>query len=94
VLQDDPTKVLLMKHENGIALPDELMGLFKNSVEHDPADLSEARDLADRQDVIPIGLFYYNKDAERYDAASVQGLGMTDEEKLKGAQATMDRFLV
>jgi 2-oxoglutarate ferredoxin oxidoreductase subunit beta len=94
MLQNDPTKVLMMKHENGIAVPDELLGLFKNNVEHDPADLSEARDLADRQDVIPIGLFYHNENAERYDAASVHGMGMTDEEKLKGAQDTMDRFLV
>ena len=75
-------------------MPGELSGLFKNSVDHDPTNLSAARDLADRDDVIPIGLFYRNDDAERYDHASVQGLGMTAEEKLKGAQETLDRFLV
>ena len=94
MLQDDPTKVMLMKHDNGIPVPDELAGLFKNSIEHDPTNLSGARDIADREDVVPIGLFYRNDNAGRYDAMSVEGMGMTSDDKLKGAQETMDRFMV
>jgi 2-oxoglutarate ferredoxin oxidoreductase subunit beta len=94
VLQQDPTKTLLMTHPNGIPVPDALLGLFKNRVEHDPADLKEGRELAEREDVIPIGLFYRNENAERYEVASYQGLGMSAPVKLKAVQETIDRFMI
>jgi 2-oxoglutarate ferredoxin oxidoreductase subunit beta len=93
-LQQDPNAVLLMTHPDGIGLDDAVLRTFKNRTEHDPADLSEGRDLAAREDVVPIGLFYRNLDAERYDGYTVEGMGMTAEDKLSGAQAAMDRFLV
>jgi hypothetical protein len=68
--------------------------MFKNQVEHDPANLAEARELADRQDVIPIGLFYRNELAERYDKATVHGLGMPVSDKIPAIQETIDAFRV
>jgi len=94
ILQDDPSKVLLMEHPEGIQVPKELHGLFKNRVEHDPENLAEARELADRQDVIPVGLFYRNPNAECYDKATAHGLGMPVADKIPAIQDTIDRFMV
>ena len=75
-------------HSAGITL------LFSNQVEHDPSDIHEARELAERDDVYAIGLYYQNKDAERYDEYSQQGLNMTPAEKLEGLNKALDRFQI
>ncbi len=94
IIQQDPTKVLLMQHPDGIHLDDAVARLYKNRVEHDPGDLHGARQLAAREDVVPIGLFYRNASAERYDHAAARGLTMTVDDKVKAAQAELERFLI
>jgi hypothetical protein len=59
---------------------------------HDPANLSEARDLADRDDVYPIGVFYKNEKASRYDQTTQMGLEKTRAEKLAAAGRAIERF--
>jgi hypothetical protein len=83
-----------MKHPDGIQVDEVISKQFKNQVEHDPADLSTGRDLAERDDVIPIGLFYRDEYAERYDKASMHGLGMSAAQKVEEVQSEMDRFLI
>jgi 2-oxoglutarate ferredoxin oxidoreductase subunit beta len=90
----DPNRVLLMTHPNGIEADEAVKKQFKNRVEHDPADISTGRDLAAREDVLPIGLFYRDENAERHDHSSVQGLGMSAAQKVEQVQAEMDRFLI
>lgn len=92
--QEDPSRVLLMTHENGIPVDDSLRRLFKNTVEHDPSDLHEARQHAAREDVIPIGLFYRNASASRYDADAADGLAMRAAERVRAAQAAVDEFRI
>jgi len=93
-LQRDPSKILLLTHPDGIPANDALRNVFKNQAEHDPSDVHGARAFAAREDVVPIGLFYRSADAERYDDASVKGMGMSPEEKVEKVQAELDRFLV
>jgi len=93
-LQDDPNRVLLLEHPDGIVLEPAATRSFGNRVEHDPRVLSEARNHAAREDVVPAGLLYYNPDAIRYAEYTRQGMEMTESEKLNGAQAALDSFLV
>jgi 2-oxoglutarate ferredoxin oxidoreductase subunit beta len=93
-VQQDPNSILLLAHENGIRLDDAVSRVFKNRLEHDPHDLNEARAVAVRQDVLPIGLLYHNPSSERYDRATVAGLEMSAEERLQGVQQAMDAFLI
>lgn len=93
-LQQDPNKVLLLKHTNGIRLDDAVMRLFKNQQEHDPADLAEARNYAAREDLVPVGLLYRNDQAERYDLESARGLGMSATAKVEAVQTELDHFLI
>jgi 2-oxoglutarate ferredoxin oxidoreductase subunit beta len=93
-VQDDPSKLLLLEHEDGIPLDPSLKRLFPNSTEHDPTNLSRARDVAGNDDVMPIGLIYRNNDAQRYDKVSAQGIGTPPEMRMKAVQAEIDRFLI
>lgn len=93
-VQDDSRRVLMMTHAEGISIDPIVMRLFPNRVEHDPQDLAEARSLAGRTDVYPIGLFYRNPNAFRYDQLSARGIGRSPAEKLTAVNQALDRFLV
>ena len=87
-------RLLLLQHENGIRVPENVERLFENHVEHDPSDLAAAFAMAARQDKMPVGLLYHNPDAVRYDQFSSKGLNMTDDEKLRGLGEALDQFAV
>jgi 2-oxoglutarate ferredoxin oxidoreductase subunit beta len=93
-VQNDPSRVLMMIHESGVAVDEAVARLFSNRVEHDPSDLDDARRIAAREDVLPIGLFYRNESADRYDLNTVRRLGMSAEDKIKGLERELDRFLI
>jgi len=93
-LQRDSTGALLLTHPDGIPVDDAVARTFRNRAEHDPADLEAGRHLAARQDVVPIGLFYRNREAKRYDEVTAVGLGMSAEERSQSVQAQIDRFLI
>ena len=92
--QRDPSKLLLMQHPDGIQLDEMTEKIFPNRVEHDPMDLAAARAMADREDGHPIGLFYRNEGADRYDVCSQRGMGMSAEEKRDALAEEMKRFEV
>jgi 2-oxoglutarate ferredoxin oxidoreductase subunit beta len=92
--QDDMSRLLLLNHEEGIPLEPAAMRLFPNRVTHNPRDRAAAHVLADRQDVHPIGLFYRNQDAQRYDEVTSAGIGKAHWEKAAALEAMFDRFMV
>ncbi len=93
-LQEDPSQMLLLEHEDGIVTGDALKRVLKNSATHDPNDLNGAFAMAGRKDIVPLGLIYRNPDAERYDQASTEGMEMTPEERLEALNAEMDSYQV
>jgi 2-oxoglutarate/2-oxoacid ferredoxin oxidoreductase subunit beta len=92
--QKDFGQLLLMTHPDGVSVDEPMLRLFPNRMDHNPADLVQARTLAGRDDVHPIGLFYRNKAASRYDEATSQGLGKAATEKLAAVEKLLDRFLI
>ena len=93
-IQNDPSKILLMTHERGVPADDAVKRLYKNKVEHDPSNLAEARELAERQDMVPVGIFFRDDTRPRYEEYSTQGLDMPVEGKLAALNRELDRFLV
>jgi 2-oxoglutarate ferredoxin oxidoreductase subunit beta len=93
-LQQDPSRVLLLKHPNGIQLDDAVARLFKNQEDHDPTDLAGARHHAAAEEVVPVGLLYRNEQAERYDLESARSLGMGAAAKVEEVQSELDNFLI
>ncbi len=90
----DPSKVLLLDHPDGIPADTTLKSIYKNRIEHDPRDMAQAQAIAWRDDVVPLGMLWWNPDAERYDKNSAWGLDMSTADRLEGIQSSMDRFLI
>jgi len=93
-IQEDPARLLLLNHENGITVPNGVERLFENQVEHDPSDLGGARALVENTSQIPIGLLYRNENAPRYDELTSHGMELTDEERLAGLNAALDKCAI
>ncbi len=90
----DPNNVTLLHHENGIDLDPKVVKSFANVVEHDPSNINKAREYADIKGSIPIGLFYQNTEAYRYDLYGAHNLGMTVDERIAGINSQLDRYAV
>jgi 2-oxoglutarate ferredoxin oxidoreductase subunit beta len=93
-LQQDPSRVLLLTHDDGIPAEDVVLRAFKNRQDHDPGDLDAAQKMAQRTDVVPIGAFYRNENVPCYDESSTRTIGMSAPNKVEAVQAAMDRFLI
>jgi len=92
--QNDPSRVLILQHEKGIELDEDLRKYYKNTQAHDPSDLVEAHDIALREDVIPVGLLFWDPSRPNYEDFTTQGLDMAPEDKLIGLNRALDRFAI
>ena len=93
-LQDEPARMQLLTHENGVQVDDNVKRLFPNQAEHDPSDLAAARALAEDGTILPLGILYHNPDAPRYDMMTSVGLEMSVDEKLAGMNRALDNFAI
>jgi 2-oxoglutarate ferredoxin oxidoreductase subunit beta len=90
----EPSHILVLEHENGIAVEPAVSKRFPNRQAHDPHNLDQARTTAAREDVFPIGLFYRNQSAACYDEFTSQGLEMTRAAKLAAIENAIGRFAI
>ncbi|MDH5382333.1 MAG: hypothetical protein OEW75_15870, partial [Cyclobacteriaceae bacterium] len=81
-------------HENGIRIKDEEMGMLRSKIEHDPSNLSLARERADDPDSIYLGLFYQNKNNPRYDEYGAENIGWSTERKMDALNKMLDRYAI
>jgi 2-oxoglutarate ferredoxin oxidoreductase subunit beta len=93
-LQQDPGRMLLLTHPDGVPLDDAIRRVYKNEAEHDPSNKAGALALASQQDPLPLGLLYRNPDAQRYDEYTARGLEMPDEERLEVLARELDQFAI
>jgi 2-oxoglutarate/2-oxoacid ferredoxin oxidoreductase subunit beta len=88
----DPARTELLVHEGGVDLP-ELHDLYRNRLRHDPSDLDAARQLANSDDRIRLGIFFRDESRPRYEetrrVASHAGL-----ERLTLLDQELDRHAV
>ena len=93
-LQASPDNIQLLTHENGIDGGEALQRLYKNKQDHDPSDLMSAMKLSQEIDPFPIGLFFQNPDAPRYDLYTEHGRDVSEDEKLAAINRELDRFSI
>ncbi len=93
-LQDEPARMKLLTHENGVQVDDGVMKQFPNHGEHDPSDLASALAISADESVLPLGILYHNPDAPRYDLMSSVGMDMSADEKLAGMNEALDHFAI
>jgi 2-oxoglutarate ferredoxin oxidoreductase subunit beta len=63
----DPSKTLMLTHENGIRVSPALQKIYRNQLEHDPANMNRAREIASIDDPIPVGILYRNPEVPCYE---------------------------
>jgi len=91
----DPNAITLLQHENGIVIDSKATQKFHNLKEHDPSNLIKARELVETtKDTTPIGLFYQNKEATRYDEYGAHNMGISAEDKTEAINTLMDKYAI
>ena len=93
-LRNEPDRILLLTHDDGVPVDAAVGKMYRHQQVHDPSDLTAARQLADPGERIPIGLFYRNPEAPRYDSITAEGLEMGGEAKLASLDRELDRFAI
>jgi len=63
----DPQRMLLLKHENGLQISPDLARIYRNQEVHDPSDRDRAREIASSSNSIPVGVLYKNTDLPCYE---------------------------
>lgn len=66
-VRTDPAGIVYLQHERGISVSEALVRRSAGTIQHDPLNLSEAFALSQQDHPVPLGLFYANPDAPRYD---------------------------
>lgn len=90
----DPDKLLILTHENGIHLPQALERIYKNHDVHDPSDLVEARRIVATSERLPVGIIYRNPDVSCYEDLRQPDKLFTPEQVRKGLEDEFDKFTI
>jgi len=66
-LLSDPKNVMLLRHRDGMQVSDAIAKLYPTHEEHDPSNLHRAREIAEQEDKVPVGILYRNPGIPRYE---------------------------
>lgn len=90
----DPQRVLMLTHEQGISVDASLGKAYRNQRAHDPSDLAVAREIASNVDPIPVGVLYRNPGAPRYEELRGAGRVRTPQQIRAALDDELDRFTI
>jgi 2-oxoglutarate ferredoxin oxidoreductase subunit beta len=90
----EPDKCLILESDEGIRVPEELAGTYKNREEHDPSNLNRARELASEQGLEPIGILYRNDRLETYDEVRRSRRVFTPQLRREALDREFDKFAI
>jgi 2-oxoglutarate ferredoxin oxidoreductase subunit beta len=90
----DPQKILLLHHENGIAVSPSLAKVYKNQERHDPANIHRAREIASNTDPIPVGILYRNDEIPCYEDLRASTVLRTPELVKAGLEKELDKYTI
>jgi 2-oxoglutarate ferredoxin oxidoreductase subunit beta len=90
----DPDRVQLLHHTDGIQISQGLSRVYKNQIEHDPLDMNRAREIASNTDIIPVGILYKNPDVPCYEDTRRSGKLHTVDAIKKNFETELDKYSV
>lgn len=93
-ISSNPDKLILLSHEDGIQLKPNAVKSFKHVIEHDPSNISKAREIADIKDGVPVGLLYKGTGNPRYDEYGAHNLGMSVVDKKVALNTLLDEYTI
>jgi 2-oxoglutarate/2-oxoacid ferredoxin oxidoreductase subunit beta len=90
----DPSRVQVLTHRDGLQPSAGTLKLFKNQLEHDPGNIDRAREIAGHQDVIPVGILYRDPSVPCYETLRRSGKLVTPQFVRDGLNAELDKYTV
>ncbi|HKI64407.1 MAG TPA: thiamine pyrophosphate-dependent enzyme [Burkholderiales bacterium] len=90
----DTNRVLLLHHEQGLQLSDGLARTYRKQLEHDPADIHRAREIASGTDPIPVGILYRNPEVPCYEETRNAGQLQTAGHARSALETELDKYTV
>ena len=90
----DPSRMLLLNHEDGVTVSPELSRIYRNQENHDPADRNRAREIATVHDPIPVGVLYKNPNLPCYEDLKANEELITPEGVCNALNAELDKFTI
>ena len=88
----DPSRMLMLTHEDGIQVSPALQKIYRNQERHDPSNMNRAREIASIEDPIPVGVLYRNPGVPCYEdlrgagALRRQGVRLGAVERVSGTR--------
>ena len=90
----DPNRVQMLYHEDGLQLSAGMSRIYKNQLQHDPSNIDRAREIASGQDSIPVGILYRNPAVPCYEDLRLSDKLHTPELTRTGLNAELDKYTV
>jgi 2-oxoglutarate/2-oxoacid ferredoxin oxidoreductase subunit beta len=91
---NDPNRVQLLRHADGLQPSAGLTKIYKNQLEHDPINIDRAREIASQPDNIPVGILYRNPSVPCYEDLRRSDRLVTPEWTRSGLNAELDKYTV
>ena len=90
----DPNRVQLLTHANGLKISTGLGRTYKNQLEHDPSNIHRAREIASQEDPIPVGIMYRDESVPVYEELRRSRQLRTPEFVEAGLNAEFDKYTI
>ena len=90
----DPKRMLLLAHEDGIQVSPALSRIYTTQEQHDPADIGRAREIAAVHDPLPVGVLYRNEDIPCYEDLQTPDVMATPDEAMRFLESEFDKFTI
>ena len=90
----DPGRVQVLHHQDGVQPSAALSRIYRNQREHDPLDLDAAREIAGQGDAIPVGILYRDPSVPCYEQTRGGERIVTPERTRAGLAAELDKYTV
>mgnify|MGYP000456888904 FL=1 len=90
----DPQRVLLLHHEDGLDISPSIARVYTRMEEHDPLNMNRAREIASCADPIPVGILYRDDNVPLYEDTRHDPRLRTNELLRSGLEAEFDKFTV
>jgi len=91
-LLSNPDNLVVLTHENGLHLREALAKIYKRQEEHDPSNIHRAREIAEWDDKVPVGILYRNEGIPRYDELKRPARMPSAEQREAVLEKAFDRF--
>jgi len=90
----DPSKMLMLTHEDGLSVSPALQKIYRNQLTHDPSNMNRAREIASIDDPIPVGILYRDPEVPCYEDLRGAGALRTAQGIRSTLDAELDKFTV